>query len=67
MPKPSRARFTRHRQAPKTEFDKASYRTKKIGHGLRLVIGCYKGHWNKRTHRCNIGTRVQSILVPKNK
>ncbi len=50
--------------APKTKFDKRSFRTKKLTKGRRLVIGCPKGKWSPKKSRCKVGTRAQKLLIP---
>jgi len=47
--------------APKSKFDKRSFRWKKSGRGL-ILIGCPKGKWNARTQRCKVGTRAHEVL-----
>lgn len=54
----------RERQAPPGKFDRRSFRMKRLRGGVLLVIGCPKGKWNKKTRRCRVGTRVQSIVRP---
>lgn len=56
--------FVRNRQFAPKLCAKGSFRMIKRGK-LRLVICCPKGKWNKRTARCKVGTRAQSILKPR--
>ena len=49
--------------APKSEFDKRSFRYKKSGKAW-VLIGCARGHWNAKNARCKVGTRVHKLLAP---
>jgi hypothetical protein len=46
---------------PKEYFDKDSFRYKRVGDKL-VLIGCRKGMYNKKTHRCKEGTKAQKIM-----
>jgi hypothetical protein len=67
MKRPSRAAYRHHRQASPAAFDKKSFRIITLSQkkGVRAVVGCPRGHFH--AGRCDIGTRVQSILVRKKK
>lgn len=53
---------------PKEDFDPKSFRIKKISEDTKILIGCPKGYWDNVTQRCQIGTRLVSILHdPKKK
>lgn len=67
MKNPSRAAYRHYRQASPAAFDKKSFRiiTLSKKKGVRAVVGCPRGHFHAR--HCNVGTRVQSILVRKRK
>ena len=46
-------------------LDKHSFRTIRIGkHGKLMRVGCPRGHWNHRTHRCRVGMKGFDLLVP---
>lgn len=56
------------RLKPKEYFDKRSFRVVTPREGVRLTIGCKKGHWNpkgKKGEQCGIGTEAQSIMYHK--
>lgn len=55
-------KYRRYRQFQPTECDPRSYRIKSVSSKTKLVVCCPKGHWNPKTKRCEIGTKVQSIL-----
>jgi hypothetical protein len=49
---------------------KGSIRSKTVGRGKKkkiIRVGCPKGpkHYNKKTKKCRVGTRVVSVLTPK--
>jgi len=49
-------------KAPKTKFDRRSFRWKKSGKAF-VLVGCPKGKWKPRTETCATGTRAYEILV----
>lgn len=61
------AKFKHRRLEPPSHFDPASFRIKKLHGGKELVIGCPKGHYHPRKHICDVGTRAQAMLTPKNR
>jgi len=46
---------------PKEYFDKVSFRYKRVGDKL-VLIGCRKGKYDKKTHRCKEETKAQKIM-----
>ena len=58
-----KAKFCRQRQFDPRQCAPGSFRTKKIKANMRLVICCPKGKFIK--NRCQVGTKVQSILKRK--
>lgn len=50
-------RFSPKRCAP------GSFRTKAIAKGGRLVVCCPKGKWSRKSGRCKVGMRAQSVLT----
>jgi len=55
--------FCEENLAPKTQFDKRSFRYKKSGPAW-LIIACPKGEWMPRKKQCKVGTRAHKILRP---
>ena len=64
MPIDRTANFTRHRQREPRTCAKGSFRTIKRGK-TRIVVCCPRGKWSKRSRRCRVGMRAQSILKPR--
>jgi len=56
--------YVRRRQFPSSKCAKGSFRTIERG-DTKIVVCCPKGSWDKRTKRCRVGTRAQSILKPR--
>lgn len=58
-------KYRRHRQAAPASFDKRSFRIITLSRkkGVRAVVGCPSGHYHPRQKRCDVGMRIQSILV----
>ena len=54
--------FCEQVKAPKSTFDKRSFRWVKQGKH-RVMIGCPKGKWKSRKQRCAVGTRAHVVLV----
>ncbi len=48
-------------------FAPGSFRTKKLKGGKRLITACPRGHWNRRSKRCKVGTRAYELLTPRKK
>jgi hypothetical protein len=60
--------FCRCRKANPKKFAKGSFRTIKGTKGIRIIVACEKGKWNKKSKRCRKGMKLQAILKPyKNK
>ena len=55
--------FCEERVAPKTKFDRRSFRYKKSGKAW-ILIACPRGKWNAKTDRCKVGTRAHKVLAP---
>ena len=55
-------RFCRRVVAPKSVFDRRSFRWKKSGRAW-VLVGCPRGRWNAKTDRCSVGTRAHEVLV----
>ena len=55
--------FCKTTKAPKSKFDRRSFRWKKSGKAY-VLVGCKKGHWNAKSARCKTGTRAHEVLVP---
>lgn len=64
-PRSKKAKFCSFRVRNPSMFDKKSFRTKKRGKNTRIVVGCPKGKYNRKTEKCKVGTRVQTILRRK--
>lgn len=47
--------------APKSKFDRRSFRWKTSGKA-RVLVACPKGHW--RRGRCTVGLRAYKLLTP---
>jgi hypothetical protein len=54
--------FCKQVKAPKTAFDRRSFRWKKSGKAF-VLVGCRKGDWSPKSKTCKTGTRVKEILV----
>lgn len=65
MPVETTKSFKRRRLLSPKKCAKGSFRTKTLKGGKKLVICCPKGpgHWNGKT--CRVGTKGQSLLVPR--
>lgn len=57
-----RGSYCERAEAPKSRFDKRSFRWVRKGKNW-LLIGCPRGEWNSRTSRCAVGTRAHKLLV----
>jgi hypothetical protein len=57
--------FTSKKYRSKRSFAPGSFRTVKLKGGKRLIIGCPRGHWSRRSKRCRVGTRSYELLTPK--
>lgn len=55
--------FCEERLAPKTQFDKRSFRYKKSGKAW-VLVACPKGKWNTKAARCRVGMRAHKLLAP---
>jgi hypothetical protein len=53
--------FCERTPAPKSAFDKRSFRWKKSGRAW-VLVGCPKGRWRK--NRCAVGTKAHKVLAP---
>lgn len=54
--------FCERKVAPKSRFDKHSFRWKKQGRNW-IMVGCPKGKW--KSGRCRVGTRAHVVLAPR--
>lgn len=57
-----RGTFCKTVKAPKTAFDKRSFRWKKSGKAF-VLVGCRKGDWSPKSATCKTGTRAHEVLV----
>ncbi|HLA89209.1 MAG TPA: hypothetical protein VJL28_02110 [Gemmatimonadaceae bacterium] len=57
-----RGTYCERKEAPKSRFDKRSFRWKKSGKSW-ILIGCPRGKWNAKTERCKVGTRAHKIMT----
>lgn len=57
--------YTHEVVTPASEFDKDSFRTKEVRSGVKLVVGCPKGEYDKAKSKCKVGTKLQKILRKK--
>lgn len=57
--------YSHEKIAPKEDFDKDSFRTKEIKPGVKIVVGCPKGEYDKAKSKCKVGTKLQKILRKK--
>ena len=53
-------RYCRYRQKNPSYFDEGSLRTKSVGKGTKIIVGCRKGFY--KGGRCTRGMETQSIL-----
>ena len=60
-----RAKFCRERQFSPSVCDPRSFRTKPVSKKTKLVVCCPKGKFDRKTKRCKVGTKTQSILKKK--
>ena len=66
MPYSPRAHYSHTKLEPKGHFARGSFRTISVGrHGKKLVVGCPKGRWNKRSRRCRSGMRRVTLMTPR--
>lgn len=50
------------------KLDKRSFRMKDLGQrGTRGIIGCPSGQYDPATNSCRVGTRLQAVLIPKDR
>lgn len=63
MARKIKGRFCKRVLAPKTAFDRRSFRWKKSGLAW-VLVGCRRGHW--RRGRCVKGLRAHEVLVRAN-
>jgi hypothetical protein len=59
-----KGQFCEKTLAPKTAFDKRSFRYKKSGKSW-LLVGCPTGKWNAKTNYCRVGTRAHKLLAAR--
>lgn len=60
------AKYCHERVASPKRFDKKSFRTKPVGkRGHKIVTGCPKGKYSKRSGRCKTSIGLQAILHPE--
>lgn len=61
--------YIRERQISPKKCAVGSFRIKNVPHrpDKKLVICCPKGHYNKKSRKCEVGTRVQSKLTKRKK
>ena len=57
--------FTAKRYRSKSSFAPGSFRTIGKKGGRRLVIGCPRGKYNRRSRRCRVGTKAYELLTPR--
>lgn len=57
--------FSHEIVTPAKEFDKDSFRTKEVKSGVKIVIGCPKGEYDKAKSKCKVGMKLQKILRKK--
>lgn len=57
-----RGSFCKVVKAPKTKFDKRSFRWRKSGKAW-VLVGCMKGDWNAKKSKCVTGTKAHEVLV----
>lgn len=65
MPGKGERDYKHEKVAPKEEFDPRSFRTKEIKSGVKIVIGCPKGKYDKAKSKCEVGMKLQKILRKK--
>lgn len=54
--------FCKSVKAPKTAFDKRSFRWKKSGKAF-VLVGCPKGKWSAKSAKCTTGLRAHEVIV----
>jgi len=57
-----RGSFCKKVVAPKTKFDRRSFRWRRSGKAF-VLVGCPKGKWKPQTEKCGVGTRAHEVLV----
>ncbi len=57
-------RYCRRTLAPKSAFDRRSFRWKKSGRAW-VLVGCRAGDWDAKRERCKAGLRAHELLVAK--
>ena len=66
MPSSPRAHYRHTKLEAKGHFARGSFRTISIGrHGRKMVVGCPKGYWSKKTKHCRAGMRKVTMLTRK--
>jgi hypothetical protein len=65
MPGKGEGVYKHEKVTPREEFDKDSFRTKEIKPGVKIVIGCPKGEYDKSKSVCKVGMKLQKILRKK--
>jgi hypothetical protein len=65
MPGKGEGAYRHEKVTPKEEFDPRSFRTKEIKPGVKIVIGCPKGEYDKAKSECKVGMKLQKILRKK--
>jgi hypothetical protein len=59
----SRSKYKHKKLTPKSRIAAGSFRTVKAGKA-RVVVGCPKGKYSKRSKRCKVGTKAVTLLTP---
>lgn len=62
-----KANTCRERLAPPGQFDRRSFRMKRLKGGRMLAVGCPRGHYHPRWRglkKCDVGLRAQSLVRP---
>lgn len=60
------AKYCHERVSSPRKYDKRSFRTKSVGkRGHKIVTGCPKGEYNRRTSKCRVAVGLQAILHPE--
>lgn len=73
MPVEVTKNYIRKRLMPKSVCSPGSHRMRPIKGGKKLVVCCPRGttsgkaNWNRKSGRCRVGTRAQSMLIPRRK
>ena len=65
MPREIGKNFCRFRIASPSKFDKRSIRTVTPNKNTRVIVGCRKGEWSRKSGKCRGSMQTQAVLKRK--